>query len=80
MIGAYNRTLKEAPRRFDGVGVHIAAHPFLGAVVYRLMLGIAVLDFLIGGVLISVDFLSSREPLLRRLRRRSAGWRRALQP
>ena len=48
-------TLKQTPDSLNAVGVNVAAHPFLGAVVHLLMLGVFVREVAVALPLVGVD-------------------------
>src|SRR5262245_56652836 len=57
MVGPDDGPLQEAEYAFDRIGVDIATNVFLHAVIDGRMLGVGILDSLVGRILISVDVL-----------------------
>ncbi len=64
MVAADYVPLEQAPDGFDGMGMHVAAHPLLRFVVNGLMLGVAKIDTLIHWRKVRIDALRIRRNVL----------------
>lgn len=57
VIGAHQGALEQAPDALYGVGMHLAVDPFLDAVVDGLVLGVGVLNSVVGAPVVGIDSL-----------------------